>query len=443
MATKKIQIIPPGYTDVCYPQTIASAVIEETNKRFMTDAERTKLSGVATGATNTQNHATNGSITVNGTQQVVYAHPTADGDKHVPATGTTNNGRVLKAGATAGSLSWGTLTAGDVGAVPTTRTVNGKALSANISITAGDVSAYSKAEIDGKIVDNLTTGGATNLLSAEQGKVLNSAIGQKADKTQISNPNLLINGDFQIWQRGISFGIIPSNTYVADRWNNNAGSSLTEKTISGIKHITASNPSGLLQIIEDVDGKLSNKVVTLSVMMKASTQIRFEVNGVSSNPLSCSDYTLLKFTTNTGTIISGKLPIRIQNAEFGVSTFEIKYAKLELGEIATPFSPRPIAEELAMCQRYCATGSLLGLPYTLNANEIRFFIPLPRLRKTPSLIAANMAVFVDGASQSGFTFDDIYWISNGVYLRAYKPNHGLTSKIYLYSSTAIFDADLY
>ena len=194
MATKKIQIIPPGYTDVCYPQTIASAVIEETNKRFMTDAERTKLTGVATGATNTQNHATNGSITVNGTQQVVYAHPTADGDKHVPATGTTNSGKVLKAGATAGSLSWETLTAGDVGAVPTTRTVNGKALSANISITAGDVSAYTKTEIDGKIVDNLTTGGATNVLSAEQGKVLSSAIGQLTvqkdeSKTTTFNPD--------------------------------------------------------------------------------------------------------------------------------------------------------------------------------------------------------------------------------------------------------------
>ena len=192
MATKKIQIIPPGYTDVCYPQTVASAVIEETNKKFMTDAERTKLSGIATGATNTQNHATNGSITVNGTQQVVYAHPTADGDKHVPATGTTNNGKVLKAGATAGSLSWGTLTAGDVGAVPTTRTVNGKALSANISITASDVSAYSKTEIDGKIIDNLTTGGATNVLSAEQGKVLNSAIGQivvQKDETKTTNFN--------------------------------------------------------------------------------------------------------------------------------------------------------------------------------------------------------------------------------------------------------------
>lgn len=179
-----------------------------------------------------------------------------------------------------------------------------------------------------------------------------SAIGQKADKTQISNPNLLINGDFQVWQRGVSFGIIPTNSYTADRWNNSGGSSLTEKTISGIKHITPSNSSGLLQIIEDFDGKLSNKVVTLSVLMKANTQIRLEVNGVSSNPLNCSDYTLLKFTTNIGTILNGKLPIRIRNAEFGVSTFEIKYVKLELGDIATPFSPRPYAEELAMCQRY-------------------------------------------------------------------------------------------
>lgn len=36
----------------------------------------------------------------------VYTHPTSDGNKHVPATGTTNNGKVLKAGATAGSFSW-------------------------------------------------------------------------------------------------------------------------------------------------------------------------------------------------------------------------------------------------------------------------------------------------------------------------------------------------
>ncbi len=44
-----------------------------------------------------------------------YVHPTSDGNLHVPATGTTNNGKVLKAGATAGSMSWSELTNADVG----------------------------------------------------------------------------------------------------------------------------------------------------------------------------------------------------------------------------------------------------------------------------------------------------------------------------------------
>lgn len=38
------------------------------------------------------------------------------------------------------------------GSVPTSRTINGKALTANIVLTAGDVSAYSKTEIDAKVV---------------------------------------------------------------------------------------------------------------------------------------------------------------------------------------------------------------------------------------------------------------------------------------------------
>lgn len=44
-----------------------------------------------------------------------YVHPTGDGNLHVPATGTTNNGKFLKAGSTAGSISWQLLTKADVG----------------------------------------------------------------------------------------------------------------------------------------------------------------------------------------------------------------------------------------------------------------------------------------------------------------------------------------
>lgn len=40
------------------------------------------------------------------------------------------------------------ITPANIGAVPTSRTVNGKALSANITLAASDVSAYSKRETD-------------------------------------------------------------------------------------------------------------------------------------------------------------------------------------------------------------------------------------------------------------------------------------------------------
>ncbi|MCF8366551.1 MAG: DUF1566 domain-containing protein [Bacteroidales bacterium] len=59
----------------------------------MSAADKSKLDGVAANANN-------------------YLHPTGDGNLHVPATGTSNNGKVLTAGATAGSLSWTTLPPG-------------------------------------------------------------------------------------------------------------------------------------------------------------------------------------------------------------------------------------------------------------------------------------------------------------------------------------------
>jgi hypothetical protein len=51
-----------------------------------------------------------------------YTHPTTDGYLHVPATGTSNNNKVLKAGATAGSLSWGSIDWSELTNVPTSFT---------------------------------------------------------------------------------------------------------------------------------------------------------------------------------------------------------------------------------------------------------------------------------------------------------------------------------
>ena len=61
-----------------------------------TSADKTKLSGIEENANK-------------------YIHPSSDGNKHVPATGTANNGKFLKAGTTTGALSWAKPTKSDVG----------------------------------------------------------------------------------------------------------------------------------------------------------------------------------------------------------------------------------------------------------------------------------------------------------------------------------------
>ena len=59
-------------------------------------AEKAKLKDIAANANN-------------------YVHPTSDGSLHVPPTSTNSNGKVLKAGSSAGSAAWAFLTKGDVG----------------------------------------------------------------------------------------------------------------------------------------------------------------------------------------------------------------------------------------------------------------------------------------------------------------------------------------
>ena len=102
----------------------------------MSAADKTKLDGIASGATN-------------------YAHPTTDGNLHVLATGTSNNGKVLTAGATAGSLSWTTPTTGTVTSVSGTAPIvssggNTPALSitAATQSAAGSMSAADKTKLD-------------------------------------------------------------------------------------------------------------------------------------------------------------------------------------------------------------------------------------------------------------------------------------------------------
>ncbi len=71
----------------------AVAVPEVFGAGFMSGSDKMKLDGIESGAT-------------------AYAHPSGDGNLHVPAIGTSNNGKVLTAGSSAGSLSWAEVVGG-------------------------------------------------------------------------------------------------------------------------------------------------------------------------------------------------------------------------------------------------------------------------------------------------------------------------------------------
>lgn len=174
----KLDSVAANANNYVHPSTHpASMITEDTTRRFVTDVEKaawnakastavattsanglmassdkSKLNGIAANATNVTNPSTNGVIAINGTNTTVYAHPTGDGNLHVPATNVTSNGKFLKAGATAGSLSWQTIMAGDVSGLQAlldekSDTTHGHA--AATSSAAGFMAATDKSKLDG------------------------------------------------------------------------------------------------------------------------------------------------------------------------------------------------------------------------------------------------------------------------------------------------------
>lgn len=96
-----------------------STVLANTTASFLT-AQETKLGFIS--VTQAVDLDTLGT----GAFASAYSHPTGDGNLHVPATGTSNNDKVLTAGGTAGSLSWATPTVAwaDVSSKPTSTVAN-------------------------------------------------------------------------------------------------------------------------------------------------------------------------------------------------------------------------------------------------------------------------------------------------------------------------------
>lgn len=185
----------------------------------------------------------------------------------------------------------------------------------------------------------------------------------------LSNPNLLINGGFTVWQRGESFTIprtgYGTGKYTADRWRvwanlDSTGGNITVTKAADGMHVESDGAAFMSYRFEAADVEaLSGKTLTLSLSRNGAVSV-IPVT-LSGNAFSI---TLL----------------------YGAGTTTINWIKLEVGEEATPYVPKGYGEELLACMRYYQVTGNIFLPgyITVGGASCSYVPPVP-LRTTPTL----------------------------------------------------------
>jgi hypothetical protein len=273
-------------------------------------------------------------------------------------------------------------------------------------------------------------------------------------------PNILTNGDFQIWQRGQSFDktVTTGRFYAADRWccfRNSYAAGLT--VVKNGKWISIINPSDgniamMQQSLEQATVRaLRGKTITVSIKVKSDQsgrRLRVYIpysKTVELVPGAVNDGTIIGvesvISNNDFTIISATgvvpddangLAVHI-NAFSGAETLTIEYVKLEVNDHATSFIPKNYGEELALCQRYCIplASKVLNF-YAYSTNNIWFETDLPsKMRVNPTLIGnietTNFTIQNYNTNKvNGFSVSSVNMFENQLSLIVLKNAHGLT-----------------
>ena len=204
-----------------------------------------------------------------------------------------------------------------------------------------------------------------------------------------NNRNMLINGGFDVWQRGTVRTNMPSGTYYsADRWHGYSevsGRTYSQDTTealsigfkSCLKAINSTVSPSFYQKIEDVR-TAAGKYVTLSFWIKADKTHKptpqkieqyFGSGGSASVAVSVP---VIEITTEWKKFTITVMLPSVAGKTIGDGSYILVYPftmdpsttywttgwQFELGSVATPFEHRPYAEELALCQRYYEVGEI-------------------------------------------------------------------------------------
>jgi hypothetical protein len=250
--------------------------------------------------------------------------------------------------------------------------------------------------------------------------------------------NLIINGDFSIWQRGTSgvTGYASSAwKYAADRWKfytrgNTGVGSFTKSTteIDGVSYdaayfqLTTGNTAGAAFIAQFIEGVAARgKDITFSFWYEhiSGEYPSLRIEGVGNNVLATVvDGWNTVTTKSNNTFGANGLYVGIGAPSANPCSFKFTHAQLELGKVATPFEHRSYGEELALCQRYYQVGTFVGNGGTDlgDTNPTVSWMPQTAMRAT-----ASMGVRDDNAAVNRYTdptSGSVSWVYGGPSHRA-------------------------
>lgn len=227
--------------------------------------------------------------------------------------------------------------------------------------------------LDGALRDRFTRSEAGTIITGAISSVLKSSVG---------NPNLLINSDFSINQRGKT--LYDTAGYTADRWalqKISTASAIGTATVTENGVTLTSNASAQsVRLLQKLEKEIpEGETVTMSVYVEeisgSWTACQFGGNG----KLTITETGWNTFTTTWTYEYSSSInAFVIYNNDLG--SIKISKVKLEYGMFQTAFIPPEPSEEMLKAQRYYQIRSTNDiLPEDLR----------PTMRATPSVTALS------------------------------------------------------